>query len=332
VPDLERRELAGHQPRSQPQVAAWVAIPIGIALLGAAVLLIAYVTSGLPRVGKPRVAPVLVFPFALVTAFLGIGLLASLVARLFRSPRVRRLARSHPGAPWLVDHPWDPRGSPDDTLQRALRSLAGALLVGLFLVPFNWLAFFSRGELPLVGRLLFGLVTGLFDALVIALFIYGLYLLARLATHGTSFLRFERFPFLLGAPLAAGLRVGERAPADRRLNATLRCIEETWESRDSESAGTVCYQVYADTREIAPSFARLPGAREAHLAFDLPSLPLGTRLAARPPRYWEVEVRSEGPGVDYAATFLVPVYEPPASENPRKPAVAVPSGLPIFEP
>ncbi len=326
MPDLERRQLAGHQARSQPQTATWVPIPIGIALLTAAVLLTFYLARGLSRVllhlgvhedaiasfaGMPRPPPVLVFPFALVAALLGISLLASPVSRLLRARRARRLARSHPGAPWLADHSWDPRGSPDYTLPRAVRSLGGALLVGLFLVPFNWLAFFSRGELPLVGRVLFGLVTGFFDVLVIALFVYGLYLLVRLAAYGTSFLGFERFPFLLGTPLAAGLRVGGRGPADQRLVATLRCIEESWESRDTESASTTCYQVYADTREVAAPFARVPGAREAHLVFDLPALALGTRLAARPPRYWEIEVRAEGPGVDYAATFLVPVYERP---------------------
>jgi hypothetical protein len=305
-------------------VSAWIAIPIGVALGTAAVLLIIYATAGLPRIGKPRVLPVLVFPFAIVVGLLGIGLLVSLAARLFRNGRARRLARSHPGAPWLADHAWDPRGARDDTLRRALQNLAGAFFVGLFLVPFNWLAFFSRGELPLAGRIIFGLVTGFFDLLVIGLFVYGVYLLARLATHGASVLRFERFPYLLGTPLAAALRVGGRGPAHRRLSATLRCIEEKWERRDSESASTVCYQIYADRRQIEPPFAPLPDGREARISFDLPDLPIGTRLADQPPRYWELEVRSEGPGVDYAATFLVPVYDSSGSRFPtagaREPA------------
>lgn len=313
MPDLRRKELEGHQARSQPEVSPWIATPVAVALLLASVLLAAYLRSGLPRVGKPRVPPVLILPFAVVSALLGLVLLTSLVSRYVRARRARRLARSHPGEPWLGDHWWNPRGIGDDTLPRALQSLGGALLFGLFLIPFNWLAFFSRGELGVVGRVFFGLVTGVFDALVIALFVYGLYLLVRLATYGASFLRFERFPFQLGRPLATSLRVGRKGVPDRPLVATLRCIEESYESRGSESASTACYELYADTRRVAPPFTRTPRAWEARFEFDLPAAPLETRLAARPPRYWELEVRSEASVVDYAATFLVPVYGAPGA-------------------
>jgi hypothetical protein len=311
--DLDRKELPGHQVRSQPGVSAWIAVSVGVALVGAGVLLGLYLAGKVPRVGKPRAAPVLVLPFAVVVALLGLSLLASEVARRLRAARARRLGLAGVGQPWLADHRWDPRGAQDDTFRRALRNLAGALLIGLFLVPFNWLAFGPGGELPAMGRVFFGLVTGLFDVLVVGLFGYGLYLLARRATYGSSFLRFQSFPFLMGRPMAANLRLGRRVPGDRPLVATLRCVEESWENRGSESASTVCYQLYADSRAIAPPFARTGEGWEASLGFKLPELPIGTRLAARPPRYWELEVRSEGPGVDYAATFLVPVYEQPST-------------------
>ncbi len=311
--DLDRKELAGHQARSQPAVSAWIAVSVGVALVGAGVLLALYLAGKVPRVGKARASPVLVLPFAVVAALLGLTLLVSEVARRLRATRARRLGLAGVGQPWLADHRWDPRGAHDDTFGRALKNLAGASLIGLFLVPFNWLAFGPGGELPAMGRVFFGLVTGLFDVLVVALFGYGLYLLARRATFGSSFLRFQGFPFLMGQPMAANLRLGRRVPGDRPLVATLRCVEESWESRGSESASTVCYQVYADSRAIAPPFARTREGWEATLGFTLPELPIGTRLATRPPRYWELEVRSEGPGVDYAATFLVPVYEQPST-------------------
>lgn len=33
-----------------------------------------------------------------------------------------------------------------------------------------------------------------------------------------------------------------------------------------------------------------------------------TRLGTNPPRYWELEVKADLPGIDYAALFVLPVY------------------------
>ncbi len=38
---------------------------------------------------------------------------------------------------------------------------------------------------------------------------------------------------------------------------------------------------------------------------------LGTDLVSAAPRRWEIRVRGAAPGIDFDATFLVPVYAPP---------------------
>ena len=50
-----------------------------------------------------------------------------------------------------------------------------------------------------------------------------------------------------------------------------------------------------------------PG-RPLELRFDLPSHVPGCALSERPPRYWELEVTGQAPGIDYGGSFLVPVY------------------------
>ena len=45
--------------------------------------------------------------------------------------------------------------------------------------------------------------------------------------------------------------------------------------------------------------------------YVLPSGDYGTGLSNEAASYWEVEMRGEAPGIDLAATFLVPVYARP---------------------
>ncbi len=45
------------------------------------------------------------------------------------------------------------------------------------------------------------------------------------------------------------------------------------------------------------------------IEFEIPMQPeLATELAVNPPRYWEIIVAADTPGIDYKGTFLVPVY------------------------
>ena len=48
---------------------------------------------------------------------------------------------------------------------------------------------------------------------------------------------------------------------------------------------------------------------EVAIAFDLPDEPLwANRLGELPIRYWELAVDAEAPGVDFATSFVLPVY------------------------
>ncbi len=140
---------------------------------------------------------------------------------------------------------------------------------------------------------------------------YAAYLGWRRARFGPVFLRFERFPLALGASARVWLRV-PRPPAGCRLAATLRCIEERYVS-DGDSTSTRSEQVWADTLPIEPAWGQVGGSWNLPIGLRLPVGPYETRLADRPPRYWELEVRGEAPGVDFGATFLMPVYAPRAA-------------------
>jgi hypothetical protein len=168
----------------------------------------------------------------------------------------------------------------------------------LFLLPFHWVAFFSR-ERPVV----FQLVTLIFDAVIVALLWRVGHVVARRLRYGESRLRLGDFPIAPGRD--AELLLDELSPRARAypIRATLRCIEERFEVRGSgknSSRESICYELYRDERLVAPG--------EPRVVFPIPDAVPGTRLAEPPPRYWELELSAETPGVDYGARFLVPVY------------------------
>ena len=311
MPDTERRILKGHQARTAPRVPAWLALVIGLGLIGAGVAL-GLVGAGLLR-PTPRVPVPAAVPYAISVSFVVIGawLLAYRLEDGLRMARTRRFRRTMPGAPWLADHPWDPAGAWDETGRRAVATAILAVILGVFLVPFNWVAFSPRSGIDLWGRILFVVVTGAFDVLTLVVVGYAVYFAWRRVRFGPVFLRFERFPLTLGTPCRVWLRV-PRPPADCRLAATLRCIEERYVA-DGDSSSTQSEQVWADALPIETAWGRVSGSWNLPIGLRMPLGPYETRLADRPPRYWELEVRGETHGVDFGATFLMPVYAPRAA-------------------
>ena len=75
----------------------------------------------------------------------------------------------------------------------------------------------------------------------------------------------------------------------------------------NRSMVTVCYELLALPATVAAVDDGSGGTALRVVAEVPPGAPV-TTLAARPPRYWELELSAATPGVDYGATFLVPIY------------------------
>jgi hypothetical protein len=97
--------------------------------------------------------------------------------------------------------------------------VAGTGLV--FLLPFNWWAFYS-GKGPLVVKIFVVIMDG---ALVVALGALA-YQALRALKYGASRLRFERFPFFMGEELTVHWSTGRSLGGFRQVTFTLRCIEQ----------------------------------------------------------------------------------------------------------
>jgi hypothetical protein len=117
------------------------------------------------------------------------------------------------------------------------------------------------------------------------------------------------------------VRRGATAPLPG-LHARLTCVEERWGRPVAERRTTMKRQLdrcdgWSETRPVRGTFgATIP------IRFDLPPPgpgASGTVLSAELPRYWELELWAELPGLDFQAVFLLPIYQRPGHRPPGGP-------------
>ena len=239
-------------------------------------------------------------------ALAGLMLMGHSVRGLWYRRRVRQIRRRHPHQPWLYDYPWEPAGIRDVAGRRWLNALLAVLLLAAFLTPFNWWAFLSRD-----GMIVVQIFTGLFDLILLLAFCTLAYRLLQHAKYGGSYLVFDHFPFVPGEPIKLTFSPNRF----ERLSATLRYVEERFESRGYGRHRRISHHSYQHHQQTQMLEAD-PGQHALTIAFDLPENPAWvTRLTANPSIcYWELVVASEQPGIDFRTTFPLPVYDCPSAE------------------
>jgi len=307
--DGERRKLAPRETLSRRDVGCGAFFGLPAVVLGGLLLALAFGPSELRHeAGDPPVW-LLAAPGS-VTTGLGVLFLGSGSRERARRKRLLRAQETQPATPWMWDHPWKTEGVRSAAGRWAGKALALVVVGALLLTPFNAWAFFA--EAPWLVKI----VTVVFDLLLaLALLALGLSVVRHLK-YGDPALHFAHFPFRLGEEMNVRLDRPRGLPAGADLRCTLRCIQERieltiervrengeWKNR--QVSRTDCDQLWS------VSEAQLASAHAPYLEIRFP-LPAGeglsTRLSESPARYWELEIRGDAPGLDYFATFLLPIY------------------------
>jgi len=99
MPDTERELLRDHQARTVPVVPAWLALPLGVALMAGGVALVLVGAGALPVVPRSDVPPAVPYSVGVVFVVVGAWLIAVKLGDGLRRARARRLRRSLPRAP-----------------------------------------------------------------------------------------------------------------------------------------------------------------------------------------------------------------------------------------
>lgn len=261
-----------------------------------------------PQPGTSALPPWLVIVIGLIFFAVGLYLVAETLRGVARAALAERLRGA--ALPWRLDYSW-PRQLVvhDEVGWSAYRSLAGAGAFGAFVAVLHVPIFLEPDPAKLPVMLY--VVLGIFDLITLGLLLHGLLLAARRLRYGRTRVRFNAFPFYLGANLDVVFEGGGALAGMQGLSATLRLVEEAVETHGhgkNRSTRLVCYRAYGEERVLDTD-----RQGKASLSFPLPADLPGNRLLDTPPAYWELEVRAARPGVDYVGTFLMPVYRAAAS-------------------
>lgn len=307
MPETQRARLVGHTPAPSTQTGGGCLILFGMPFIAVGVfvslLSLGYLNL---QAETSNDAPTWVLTaFGAVFTMAGLGVASVGVTGMWRARAARKRKEEHPLEPWYWDHPWDSRWAESGGLGPALQAFLIFIFLEAFLSMFHWWAFFSDEKIiPLM------LFVGLFDLIALAILGGAIYAFFQHLKYGTSRLHFARFPFRPGHSVEAGLEASRKIAKAPSISLTLRYIEEVTETTGSgknRSTTTVLYCLHEVRQELnAGQFDGSVG--EIPISMRLPSGDFSNRLIDTPRRYWQLEVKAETPGIDYAATFLLPVY------------------------
>ena len=307
MPEIPRTRLVGHTPAPSTQTGGGCLILFGMPFIAVGVFATLLSLGFLNIEAKTSNDA----PTWLLTAFGGVFTMAGLgvawvgAAGMWRARAARKRKEEHPLEPWYWDHPWDSRWAESGSLGPALQAFLLFVFLEAFLSMFHWWAFFSDEKIiPLM------LFVGLFDLIALAILAGAIYSFFQYLKYGTSRFHFARFPFRPGHSVEGGLEASGKIARAPSISLTLRYIEEVTETTGSgknRSTTTVLYCLHEVKQELNAS--QFDGsAGEIPISIRLPSGDFSNRLLETPRRYWQLEVKAETPGIDYAANFLLPVY------------------------
>lgn len=310
-----RRRLAGRTERrgTQTGFTTWGAFAFGGVFVAVGTLVILVGTKVIAVDPKGVHAPYWVLTvFGAVFACGGL-MVWSMAGKQYRANRRRREAAARwAGEAALIDSDWDPRGFAPPRWARAVKALAGAGFLTMFLSIFNYWAFWAGGPWMVKAIVI------LFDLVLLAAWWQAGVLLGRACKFGGSRIEFSVFPYRLPKPIVIRWQPATGIAHANKGSFTLRCVEEWFEHRGSgrnRSAHLVHEELWSATWHLDRPQAFRP-QEEIELTYDPPADAPPTQLSADKPVFWELEVSLDLPGLDFEESYLVPVY----ANRPDEPA------------
>lgn len=243
--------------------------------------------------------------FGAVFLLAGLAVWAATLRQHRAAARVAAARAQFLGRPEMADFAWDPAGADAPRWGPAVRGVASAAFLTLFLSVFNWWAFWSDE-----GHWVVTAGTALFDVLALLAWWEALRRVLHALKFGAARLDYTRFPYRVGEPVELRWHVPAAIAEAQAGRFTLRCIAEWWAGVDTgrERSRRLVHEARWQACRAFDTPRALDSGLPLNLRFELPPGLPATALSAKLPFYWELEVELEVPGLDYRTAYLVPVY------------------------
>jgi hypothetical protein len=252
--------------------------------------------------------------FAVVFGGAGFGLLAAIALGRRKLATTIERAHAHPDEPWLWREDWAARRVHDGARTGMWTGIFFAVMWNAIAIPVA-VAVVPAAVAKGTRLALLGLV---FPLAGVAIAVAAVRSALRYRRFGVSCLDLERVPIPVGHPLVGTVRAALDGPPAGGFRVVLSCIDRvtsgTGDSRTTtenvrwQEERRVDGTLVRDERGIGvtvpiaiPTAADAPGTNEA--------MPRNTIV-------WRLAISASVPGVDYAATFDVPVYLTAESRRP----------------
>ena len=251
-------------------------------------------------------------PFALIFGGAGFGMLAFGIYSNRKLKRNQALAALHPNEPWLCKTDWA-----DGKIKNAAKAATMGLLVfavfwNILSCPIAWLMI----QEEVVGKgHHWALLVLIFPAVGLILLLAAAVSVVRCRKYGRSVFEMAAMPGVIGGQLAGVVRVSRKVRPEDGFRLTLNCVRRTTtHSGDSDrTSETILWQ---DEQILALELMQNdPEQTAIPVLFQIPYECHATDEAdANSQTFWRLEIAAKTPGLDYAATFEVPVFKTPASD------------------
>jgi hypothetical protein len=253
--------------------------------------------------------------FALTFGGVGIGGLVALARGRRRVAEAEALRARHPDAPWLWRADWAAGRIEDSNRTAARFAWFFAALWNLVSLPAGYLG--VRAALEQGNRA--GLVALLFPVAGIGLLVWAARISARLRRFGVSRLELETRPGAIGRSLGGTVHAPLTLMPTEGFRVVLSCIRRvtTGSGDDRSTSERILWQ---EEQRLTGRPARTAEGMATAVPVRFPLPPDALPCDDSNPRdtvLWRLEVSADVPGVDYAATFEVPVFRTEESERPR---------------
>ena len=202
----------------------------------------------------------------------------------------------------FLDYPWNPKGIHDRTGKIWVNSLFSSIMFSTIIIPLNWYTFFMGGADSWIVLTL----AIIFDLAMIIVLYGAVYYCVYAILFGNNYISFTSFPFFPGGKMSVIFSRNRF----KKLKFTLRFLKEVFEEEDfsDDAKSIICYELYCEQKIV-------------HCSTTMSNVPVSFHIPETNPAwvnqlngtssiyYWELEVETEQPLIDFHTSFLVPIYE-----------------------